>query len=321
MAQSCPECDGQVETIPDTGEQYCRDCGLVVEEICIDHGPDWRAYDADEFDDGARAGAPETGLMHDKGLSTVIGWKDEDAHGNSLSAPKRQRLQRLRTWDERTRTKTSQERILKQALAELQRMASCLDVGTAVRESTSQVFRDTLDDGLTQGHGYEAVVSAALYAACRLDHVPRTLEGVADTARVDKESVKSAYQLLSKELELAVEPPRPHTFVAQIADSLGVETETEMLAIEFLKTYQEEDLHVGRRPKGLAGAALYAANLVRGTPEHLTEDAAADGADVAASTIRKRHREILEANSEDPKLAHPGHHKEQSSWDRFASDA
>ena len=29
-------------------------------------------------------GAPTTGLLHDKGLSSVIDWKNEDAYGNAL---------------------------------------------------------------------------------------------------------------------------------------------------------------------------------------------------------------------------------------------
>jgi transcription initiation factor TFIIB len=90
----------------------------------IDRGPEWRAYDTGEKEEKSRVGAPATQLLHDKGLSTNIGWQNKDARGNSLSSRKRQKLHRLRTWNERFRTRNSKERNLKQALGESDRMAS-----------------------------------------------------------------------------------------------------------------------------------------------------------------------------------------------------
>ena len=113
----CPECDGQLATDTEHGETVCVDCGLVVEEDEIDRGPEWRAFDSKEKDEKSRVGAPTTNMMHDKGLSTNIGWQDKDAYGKSLSSRQREKMQRLRTWNERFRTRDSKERNLKQALA------------------------------------------------------------------------------------------------------------------------------------------------------------------------------------------------------------
>ena len=38
-ANQCPECGGQVTT--NAVETVCEDCGLVVDEHQIDHGPEW----------------------------------------------------------------------------------------------------------------------------------------------------------------------------------------------------------------------------------------------------------------------------------------
>ena len=111
----CPECSGRLVTDTGRGETVCRDCGLVVDEGGIDRGPEWRAFDSAERDRKSRVGAPTTRMMHDKGLSTTIGWQDKDAHGNALSSRQRRRMGRLRTWDERFRTRNSKERNLKQA--------------------------------------------------------------------------------------------------------------------------------------------------------------------------------------------------------------
>ncbi|MFB6142116.1 MAG: TFIIB-type zinc ribbon-containing protein, partial [Halorientalis sp.] len=74
----CPECGGTLSVDEAQGETVCADCGLVVEEDEIDRGPEWRAFDAAEKDEKSRVGAPTTNMMHDKGLSTNIDWRDKD---------------------------------------------------------------------------------------------------------------------------------------------------------------------------------------------------------------------------------------------------
>ncbi|PSQ36218.1 transcription initiation factor IIB 2, partial [Halobacteriales archaeon SW_12_69_24] len=147
----CPECGGALEADSERGETVCRECGLVVEEDEIDRGPEWRAFDSAEKEEKSRVGAPTTKMMHDEGLSTNIGWQDKDAYGNSLSSRQRQKMQRLRTWNERFRTRDSKERNLKQALGEIDRMASALGLPENVRETASVIYRRALDEDLLPG--------------------------------------------------------------------------------------------------------------------------------------------------------------------------
>lgn len=125
----CPECESTIDRRDAKRfELVCDSCGLVVEEFGIDHGPEWRAWDARERAQKSRVGAPTTKSLHDEGLSSRIDWQDEDAYGNTLGVRKRRRMQRLRTWDERFRTRNSKERNLKHALGEIERMASALGI-------------------------------------------------------------------------------------------------------------------------------------------------------------------------------------------------
>ena len=67
----CPECGGRLVSDAEHGETVCNECGLVVDENEIDHGPEWRAFDASERNEKkSRTGAPTTKMMHDKGLSS-----------------------------------------------------------------------------------------------------------------------------------------------------------------------------------------------------------------------------------------------------------
>jgi len=209
----CPECSGQLASDTEHGETVCVDCGLVVEEDEIDRGPEWRAFDSSEKDEKSRVGAPTTNMMHDKGLSTNIGWQDKDAYGKSPSSRQREKMQRLRTWNERFRTRDSKERNLKQALGEIDRMASALGLPDNVRETASVIYRRALDEDLLPGRSIEGVSTSSLYAAARQAGTPRSLDEIAAVSRVEKDEIARTYRYVVRELKLEIQPADPESYV------------------------------------------------------------------------------------------------------------
>lgn len=293
---TCPECDGRLIHDGEHGETNCEDCGLVLDEDSLDHGPEWRAFTEDERGEKSRVGAPTTQLMHDKGLSTMIGWQDSDARGQVVPDRKRVRLQRLRTWDERFRTKDAHERNLKHALGELSRMASALGLSDPVRETASVLYRRAVEEELLPGRSIEGMVTASLYAAARQHGTPRPLSTFAGVSRVEELRIQRAYRYLSQELGLQLEPEDPSTYVPQFASTLEVSDEAERMARELLDVARSTSAYSGKSPTGLAAAALYAATYL--TNEQLTQKAVSKVTHVSTVTIRNRYQELLEVYAE-----------------------
>jgi len=292
----CPECSGNVITDDEHGETVCDDCGLVITEDSVDRGPEWRAFDSAEKDQKSRVGAPTTNTMHDKGLSTNIDWRNKDAYGRSLGARQRQKMQRLRKWNERFRTRDSKERNLKQALGEIDRMASALGLPDNVRETASVIYRRALDEDLLPGRSIEGVSTSCVYAAARMAGVPRSLDEIADVSRVEKSEIARTYRYVVRELSLEVRPADPEQYVPRFASSLELSEESEMRAKQLLKNAKEQGVHSGKSPVGLAAAAVYAAALL--TNEKTTQAAVSEVADISEVTIRNRYHELLEAEEE-----------------------
>lgn len=289
----CPECEGNVITDEEHGETVCSDCGLVIDADTVDRGPEWRAFDAKEKDKKSRVGAPTTNTMHDKGLSTNIDWRDQDAYGRSLSSRQRQKMQRLRKWNERFRTRDSKERNLKQALGEVDRMASAQGLPDNVRETASVIYRRALDEDLLPGRSIEGVSTACVYAAARMAGVPRSLDEIAEVSRVEKSEIARTYRYVVRELSLEVRPADPEQYVPRFASSLDLSDEAEMRAKSLLENAKEKGVHSGKSPVGLAAAAVYAASLL--TNEKTTQAAVSEVADISEVTIRNRYHELLEA--------------------------
>ena len=289
----CPECGGKLAADSEHGETVCIDCGLVVDENEIDRGPEWRAFDSAEKDQKSRVGAPTTNMMHDKGLSTNIDWRDQDAYGNSLDSRQRQKMQRLRKWNERFRTRDSKERNLKQALGEIDRMASAQGLPDNVRETASVIYRRALDEDLLPGRSIEGVSTSCVYAAARMAGVPRSLDEIADVSRVEKAEIARTYRYVVRELKLEVKPADPEQYVPRFASDLELSEESEMRAKSLLRNAKEKGVHSGKSPVGLAAAAVYAAALL--TNEKTTQAAVSEVADISEVTIRNRYHELLEA--------------------------
>ncbi|PSP30780.1 transcription initiation factor IIB 2 [Halobacteriales archaeon QH_10_67_22] len=289
----CPECSGSLVADAEHGETVCSECGLVVEEDEIDPGPEWRAFDAAEKDQKSRVGAPTTNMLHDKGLSTNIGWQDKDAYGNSLSSRQRKKMQRLRTWNERFRTRDSKERNLKQALGEIDRMASALGLPENVRETASVIYRRALEEDLLPGRSIEGVATSALYAAARQAGTPRSLDEIAAVSRVEKMELTRTYRYVVRELSLEIQPAKPESYVPRFVSDLDLPDEVERRARDLIDGAREAGVLSGKSPVGIAAAAVYAAALL--TNQKVTQSEVSEVANVSEVTIRNRYTELLEA--------------------------
>jgi transcription initiation factor TFIIB len=285
-ANQCPECDGRVTT--NAVETICEDCGLVIDEQRIDHGPEWRAYDKEECE---RTGAPLTAARHDRGLSTEIG-RGTDAKGNELSGKKRRRLARMRREQTRGRWRSKAERNLAHGLGEVRRLASALELSNSVRDQACQLFRSAQNEDLLRGRSIEAIAAASVYGACRCNGLSRLVDDVSEVARVADSRVTNAYKTLNEELGPPAEPVSPSTFVPRLASDLECPDEIRQRARTLAEQAEDRGVTTGVHPAGFAAACLYKAGREEG--RWLTQSDVAESGDVTSTTVRTHHETLNE---------------------------
>ncbi len=274
------------------GELVCDECGLVLEEAMIDQGPEWRAFDAEQGAKRARTGAPSTLTIHDKGLSTEIGWRNRDTFGKSIPTRNRAQLYRLRKWQRRIRVSNATERNLSFALAELERIASSMGLPRNVRETAAMIYRKAVNRNLIRGRSIEGVVAASLYASCRQCNVPRTLDEIASKSRIGRKEIGRTYRFMTRELQLKLLPTKPADYIQRFCSELKLKGEIQTRANEILKLATERELTSGRGPTGVAAASIYIASVQAG--ERRTQREVAEVAGVTEVTIRNRYKELTE---------------------------
>jgi transcription initiation factor TFIIB len=291
---TCPECGGK-EVVMDLekGERICASCGLVVSDHRIDTGPEWRAFTADEKDARSRAGAPASYTIHDKGLSTMIDWRDHDSSGKKFTAKKRSEIYRLRKWQIRTRVHSSVDRNLAQAMSELDRLSSQLGLNKSIKELAALLYRKLIVRRLARSRSIDAMVGAAIYAACRLREAPRSLEEISRHSRVSKKKIGQHYRLLVEKLKLRMPISDPANYVPRFIAQLKLPGKVQRRVLQILEDAKNQrTLVTGRDPRGLAAAAIYIASILEDS--RVTQRDIAMAAGVTEVTVRNRYKELVQ---------------------------
>jgi transcription initiation factor TFIIB len=285
---SCLRC-GKNSLLTDavTGEQFCSKCGYVISEKVDASGPEWRSFQKAGGADPTRTGSPTSLAMHDRGLATIISPMNKDASGKPLTSAMKSTIQRLRTWDSRSKTNTSLDKNLIQALSELSTLKDKLSLSDAVIEKASYIYRKALEKSLVRGRSISALIAAALYAACRDAETPRTLKDITNAANVSRKDIARCYRII------VVDPVH---CVARIASNLEITEKTKRYAVKIIKDAQERKESSGKEPMGFAASALYLSCVENKVP--VTQRDMAEAANVTEVTIRNRCKELRRTNIE-----------------------
>ncbi|RXK50601.1 transcription initiation factor IIB [Halorientalis pallida] len=281
--QSCPECDGRLRE--GESETVCGECGLVVAEETIDHGPEWRSF-ADDETEKERTGAPLTRSRHDRGLTTEIG------RSTRLKGRKRRRFARLRRQHNRSRIKSKAERNRVYAFGEIRRLVSALDLTDHVRDQSCILFESAQSEDLLRGRSIEGFTAAVVYATCRTTSVSRTLDEVVEAARASESELTAAYDALNRDLGLPTGPIDPAEYLPRFASRLDLPQAVERRADTLVDAARERGLISGRDPSGVAAGCLYLA--ARELECDLTQAQAAETAGVTPVTLRSTYQDLQE---------------------------
>jgi len=180
----------------DAAEVVCMACGYVVQEKIADTRPEWRAFDDEQRAKRARTGAPMTYTIHDKGLSTIIDWRDRPTGTKGVSADQRIELYKLRKWQRRVRVSDATERNLAVALSELSKLSSALSLPKTILETASVIYRRAIKRRLIRGRSIHNVTAAAIYMSCRQCGIPRTLDEIASVSTLNKKDIGRSYRFM-----------------------------------------------------------------------------------------------------------------------------
>jgi len=272
-----------VITDSDRGEIFCGGCGLVLVQNLDDTSHENRSYSSEDFMKNARTGPATSLTMFDKGLSTVIG-TNKDSSGNSLSSKTKYEFKRLRTWDQRSKSRTTSS--LSKAFTLLHGMKTKIGVSDNVVENAAYIYRKAVNAKLTRGRTMSSLIAASLYASCRQNNIPRTLDDIAEAGNVERRILSRDLRTIIKKLSLNLNQYDTASFIVKISNNMNLSEKTKRDAFEILKKCEDEGITAGKHPVAQAAASLYIACIVNG--EKISQKKFSIESGVSDVTIRNR---------------------------------
>ena len=289
----CPSC-GKNQIIVDEriGELCCTRCGFVISENMVDVGAEWHSFSEDTRN-RTRVGNRTSILIHDMGLSTIIGKTNQDVTGKTISHKMKNSFNRLRLENNRTQISSSSDKNFVQAFADMNTLKIKLALSDSIIETAAYRYRKAVEKGIIRGRSIKGMVGACVYFACRDAEISRTLNDVAKAINFPKKDLSRCYRTLLKEFEIVMPPPNPINSVSKIVNIVGFSENTKRKEIEFLEKEKTIGGFEGRDPNGLAGAVLYVIGVIHNEIKSQKKISLAAG--VTEVTIRNRIKGLNES--------------------------
>ena len=276
----------------ETGEIMCSTCGEVISDKISDMSLDAVFHSGEGYMSKSRTGRKSTLAFNDMGLSTLIEQSDKDSTGKSLSVDNRRTFYRLRQWDRNSKAKPGY-RNMQKAFTILEGLKGKLALPNSTVEKTAYIYRKALAKKICSGRSVPIIITAALYAACRLTNTPRTIQDVSNASNLRRASVHRIYRVLVQELDLTLDSYNPVSFIGRIATRIGASEKTKRDAIKLLAEAEKQMITSGKNPMAMAATVVYVAAVKNG--ETVTQTKMAEVSEVSSVTIRNIRQTLKKA--------------------------
>lgn len=280
----CKECRQGLVFDYETAENICMGCGVVDST-----SPE--VLEAPREPLGSVKSQPESRMMYDLQLDTLIGGQNVDANGHHIGTDKGfDQLRRLNNMTISRSTKMSNEM---KASFEIERITTALRMPASVRFQAEELYRRGLGAGIVTGKSISNMSAASVMIAASGAGVPCSSDDIENSVEtVSGRTARRYYKLLIRGLNIGLEHTTPAKHVSGIAGRAGLSTKVERRALEILSIVNDSASLTDKRPVSLAGAALYLASMDEG--ERINQLRLAYAAGITPITIRKRSTEISE---------------------------
>ncbi|MFB5619559.1 MAG: transcription initiation factor IIB family protein [Nitrosopumilus sp.] len=270
-------------TDSERGEIVCGGCGLILLQNMADASYENNGYTSEDFMKMSRTGPASSLTMNDRGLSTVIG-TNKDSTGKALSSKTKYEFNRLRTWDQRSKSRKTAS--LSKAFTLLHGMKTKLGISDNVVENAAYIYRKVVSAKLTRGRTMASLISASLYAACRENNIPRTLDDIADAGNVERRILSRDLRTIIKKLGMNLNQYDTTSFISKISNNMNLKEKTKRDAFEILRRCEKEQITAGKHPVAQAAASLYISCIMNG--EKISQKKFSVESGVSDVTIRNR---------------------------------
>ncbi len=254
----CPLCSSSAVLYDGVrGEQVCTRCGFVILERQYELAPEWRRRPGEELERADISSGTDV-AQHDFGLGTKLGFSGD------LPPSERAQLRRMQVLQQRSRVMDWQDRSLREALIDLDKLCEDLFLPKGVKSEISMLYRRARARRLTAGRSAHQVLAALTLVACRLRGIPKTDDEISRAVSTRFGSpvpsvlrgVHKFTKIFSRALGVKLPQVSVDSYVDRFAPQLGLSQRAVIRIHELLKTLPRRYTQ-GKPPLFLAAVMIF----------------------------------------------------------------
>jgi transcription initiation factor TFIIB len=165
-----------------------------------------------------------------------------------------------------------------------------LGLSDTIIEKTAYIYRKAEERELVRGRSISAMVTAAIYIACRELETPRTFKEIAAISNTKRKNLTRCCRLLISEFDIKVPIADPMKCIIKIANKANLSEKTTRQAMNMMTQIIHRGISAGKNPMSVAATVLYISSSKAG--ENITQLHIANAAGITEVTIRNRIREL-----------------------------
>lgn len=281
--RECPECSSKnIITDYKRAEISCADCGAIIAENIVDLGPEWRAFDSEQWN---KIRAERTNpYSASKGLGTPY----QEIPGLKMSGKRRIGA-----------TISSNQKALTIAFREVNNLCSKLKLPKTIEQEAIKLCRKAQKKRLFLGPGgVEIAAIAIVLIACDKQKIPRSMRQISDIVDFKLTEISTKYKKTKRVLGITIVSNNdPIALLPKLCSELGLNMEVERLAKEIVEKAKKLGLTNGRRPNTIAAVSIYLAAALE--YDYRNQEDIVRVAGITEVTLRKRSKEISEELSKN----------------------
>ena len=202
-------------------------------------------------------------------------------------------LKQLRTYIGSLNESKSYQRSMDTGMDIIDQSAFLLELGDETKLLASNIFSEMQCRGLIRGSSTLLCSLASLYASCRRNEIPITLNDIAMVMNTSKKGIAREFRKLLLNTGINLPPINNKNYIIRYINELKLSAFTKELAISMLKIAKSKRLITGKDPAVIATAIIYIAGLF--TSDCITQRALSDTALITEVSIRNNYKKLYSA--------------------------
>lgn len=241
----------------EAGEIICKDCGIVLEENLL--STKTNTIPDDNGLQNTSRGPPNSATIHDRSLASVINKDNVDYNNKRIPSKTAQQMSGLRLQDERTKYHIDKHRGIRIGLQYFSRLRSKLNIPMNIYEICAKDFRQQMSKkkDFARGRVLQHIVVGSLYLTLRDVGAPKTLSELSQLTAIPRKQLARSVRYLIQQNGYQSKAPGPEFFINRACNDLQTSEKVKRDALELLRLSKGNIGLTGKKPNGIAAAAIY----------------------------------------------------------------